>query len=165
MENYWKTANVLKAFHFRIWGAILWDSQKQCSCLVVPVTHPKFSRVTHTGPAIALPGEFSMHFSTAGTWFYVSSGLCEDLEGLAGDGFMLVRSLPSSLRKGDGAGDLLAYVCEKTQGKEWAWLEVEVLLAESSCYSVTQLYSLISWWLILCANLTEPWGAQILGQT
>lgn len=119
MENYWKIANVLKAFHFRVWGAILWDSQKQCSCLVVPVTDPKFSRVTHTGPAIALPGEFSMHFSTAGTWFYVSSGLCEDLEGLAGNGFMLVRSLPSSLRKGDGAGDLLAYVCEKTQGKEW----------------------------------------------
>lgn len=86
---------------------------------VVPATDPKFSRVAHTGPAAALPDVFSMHFSTAGTWFYVSSGLCEDLEGLAGEGFMLVRSLPSSLRKGDGAGDLLVYVCEKTQGKEW----------------------------------------------
>lgn len=77
---------------------------------MVPATDPKSSRVTHTRASNCTFMCVFNAFLYTGHLIYVSSGLCEDLEVLAGEGFMLVRSLPSSLRKGDGAGDLLAFV-------------------------------------------------------
>ena len=94
-------------------------------------------------------------FLYTGHLIYVSSELCEDLEVLAGEGFVLVRSLPSSLRKGDGAGDLLASVWEKIQGKEWGmarsrdvadWV-IHVIALLSSALWYRDGYFYVSTWL------------------
>ena len=159
MENYWKIAKVLKAFHFRIWGAILWDAQKQCSCLwSLPLTlnsaelHTQGQQlhfqVCFQCISVQRAPDFMFHQGYVRTW-------------RDGEGFMLVRSLPSSLRKGDGPGDLLACVCEKTQGKEWGMARSRAA-ADWVIHVIASLSSTL-WY--RDGSFYVPWGAQILHQT